>query len=330
MKDKNITLNWLLMILISTLVSCQKNKKFQWQPGISAPKYYPISESTIDFGNAGNGSRMPFDNGWGNQYGFVVGERYKEIPEEVSVKYNSSAENYLYQGNIKLPQEKILELFRKYDTGNEAFNAYLIVGMAPGGNVRVWFNTPYSDIQNIEIAKAQLKGHYDETADEQYKTKNLENWGKYYTYWQNHGIPYDVWKENEKKYNLHFDFEKPNDKKVGFGYISADGTVYQAPAERCHQKLPVEFEMCWSSKSKESYCCKITMPKGFQKLVEQKKLKEVKISLEIEKDEEHGILYLTSNNEKIKILRFKNKKPTAEERKEIDYGYSPETEYFIP
>ncbi|WP_449399895.1 DUF2931 family protein [Chryseobacterium wanjuense] len=237
----------------------------------------------------------------------------------------------IYKGNIKISQEKIKKLFEKYDTDGKNSSTKLIVGMAPGGNVRIWFSTLYSNsIQNIEIAKAQLKGHYDETADEQYKTKNLENWGKYYTYWQNHGIPYDVWKENEKEYNLHFDFEKPNDKKVGFGYISADGTVYQAPAERCHQKLPVEFEMCWSSKSKESYCCKITMPKGFQKLVEQKKLKEVKISLEIEKDEEHGILYLTSNNEKIKILRFKNKKPTAEERKEIDYGYSPEIEYFIP
>lgn len=54
MKDKNMTLNWLLMILISTLVSCQKNKKFQWQPGISAPKYYPVA-GHIDFGNAGYG-----------------------------------------------------------------------------------------------------------------------------------------------------------------------------------------------------------------------------------------------------------------------------------
>ncbi|WP_449399894.1 hypothetical protein [Chryseobacterium wanjuense] len=95
MKDKNMTLNWLLMILISALVSCQKNKKYQWEPGISAPKYYPISESAIDFGNAGNGSRIPFDNGWGDAYGSVIGTRYKEIPTEVFIRYNSSAENYL-------------------------------------------------------------------------------------------------------------------------------------------------------------------------------------------------------------------------------------------
>jgi hypothetical protein len=36
------------------LFSCQRTK-FQWQPGISAPKYYPVG-GVVDFGNAGHGT----------------------------------------------------------------------------------------------------------------------------------------------------------------------------------------------------------------------------------------------------------------------------------
>ncbi|WP_419869163.1 hypothetical protein [Chryseobacterium sp. CT-SW4] len=87
--------------------------------------------------------------------------------------------------------------------------------------------------------------------------------------------------------------------------------------------------ICWLDQSKQDYCCKIDFPNGFQKLVEDQKSKEVRIRLEIEKDEQHGIIYLISNNQKIKILRFKNKMPSPEERKNIDYASSNEVEYFI-
>lgn len=54
------------MIFLSTLLSsCQKNK-YPWEPGISAPKYYPITDVVVDFGNAGNGSLTNFDNGRGH------------------------------------------------------------------------------------------------------------------------------------------------------------------------------------------------------------------------------------------------------------------------
>ncbi|WP_449399892.1 hypothetical protein [Chryseobacterium wanjuense] len=61
----------MIFLLSLTVSSCQKNK-FQWQPGISAPKYYPIGDVKVNFGNAGHGSLTNFDNGWGNEYGGVV------------------------------------------------------------------------------------------------------------------------------------------------------------------------------------------------------------------------------------------------------------------
>ncbi|WP_148285351.1 hypothetical protein [Flavobacterium sp. B17] len=63
-KGNLIALNFLGMIFLSTLLSsCQKNK-YPWEPRISASRYYPITDVVVDFGNAGNGTRMPFDSGW--------------------------------------------------------------------------------------------------------------------------------------------------------------------------------------------------------------------------------------------------------------------------
>ncbi|MGE4513591.1 MAG: hypothetical protein AB7E26_07245 [Chryseobacterium sp.] len=65
-KGNRIALNFLGMIFLSTLLSsCQKNK-YPWEPGISAPKYYPVGYVKIDFGNAGHGSLTNFDNGRGH------------------------------------------------------------------------------------------------------------------------------------------------------------------------------------------------------------------------------------------------------------------------
>lgn len=314
-----------MMFLSLFLSSCQKTK-YQWQPGISAPKYYPVA-GNISFENAGHGSNTSFANGWGNEYGGVVsGEKYKEIPKEVFINYYSVVDGKDFRGKVLLDQKKILNLFRKYNINDDKF-AHLVVGMAPGGWIRVWFTTVD---EQIEVAKAKLKGYINNDIGVGLKTKNFKTWGSTYTYWKHHGIPYEAWANNEKEYDIIFDFDKPNHRKVNFGYVSKDGTIYEAPAEKSHQKLPVEIEICWLSKAKESYCCKIPMPKSFQKVVEQNKLKEVYITLKIENDDEHAVLYLISNNENIKLVRFKSKKPTTEEKKEIDYGYASEVEYFIP
>ncbi|MCW3160529.1 DUF2931 family protein, partial [Chryseobacterium oryctis] len=288
--------------------SCKKQEKYPWQPGISAPKYYPVA-GHVDFGIAGNGSGIAFDSGWGDTYGAVVsGERYKDIPKEVYIKYFSVVDRLEYSGNIPLPQDSIINIFKKYDI-NDKNSAELVVGMAPGGWIRVWFQTIDRKIDrfiSIEVAKAKLKGNKNEDVGIGLKTKNFETWGNRYIYWQQFGIPYEAWAENEKEYDLIFDFEKPNNRKVNFGYISLDGTFYQGVLEKEHQKLPSEIAMCWLDDKNNDYCCKILMPKNFKKYIEQKNLKQVNLRLEIEKDHEHATLYLVNDNKKEKIVRFKS------------------------
>lgn len=324
------------MILLSLLLSSCKKTEYSWQPGISAPKYYPVGDIRVNFGNAGNGSNFSIDPGWGKTYGAVVGEKWKSIPKEVYVHYNSGAENYTYEGKILLQQEKIQDLFNKYNLDEGDNLGHLVVGMAPGGWIRVWFQAldeKVNDYVNIEVAKARLKGSYDSTADESYKVKNFENWGKYYVYWQNHGIPYEAWANNEKEYDMYFDFNRPNEREVGFSYTSQDGTFEQGIGiwKKFHKKLPVEIELGWRGKSTDKfYCTKVIMPKGFKNFVEKKSLETVIFKLEIEKDDQHATLYLVFNGTKEKILRFRNKIPTAEEKKNNDYAYATEVEYFIP
>jgi hypothetical protein len=190
------------------------------------------------------------------------------------------------------------------------------------------------ELLQIEVAKAKLKGHEDNTIGEGFRNKKSKYWEKYRTYWQLHGIPYEAWAENEKEYDIVFDFEKPNNKELGFSYISEDGTYFQGRKTLYdtlyHQKIPVQIEqIAWSGKSGNSYCCKVPMPKNFKKYVDQKKFKKVNLRLEIENDDEHAVLYLVTNNAKEKILRFRNKIPTVEEKKNNDYAYATELEYFI-
>ncbi|MCD1115270.1 DUF2931 family protein [Chryseobacterium turcicum] len=337
MKDKLTVLNWLCMILFLSILmsSCQKTK-YQWEAGISAPKYYPAGNIRVNFDNASNGSTFSIDPGWGQTYGAVVGEKWKSVPKEVFIHYSSGAENYTYEGKVLLPQEKIRDLFNKYSLDDKDNLGHLVIGMAPGGWIRVWFQTidhKTDNLVNIEVAKAKLRGSYDNTADERYKVKNFENWGKYYTYWQHHGIPYEAWANNEKEYNMYFDFNNPNKRKVEFSYTSQDGTFEQGIGiwKKFRRKLPCEFELGWRDKAKETfYCSKFTMPKSFKSFVEKKELNTIVFKLEIDDNDQDATLYLVTNNTKERILKFKNKQPTEEEKKNNEYTYTTEVEYFIP
>lgn len=55
----------------------------------------------------------------------------------------------------------------------------------------------------------------------------------------------------------------------------------------------------------------------------------IHLQLEIEKDDEHATIYLITNDSKEKIVRFRNKTTTDEEKKNVDYDYAKEVEYFI-
>lgn len=322
------------MISLSLLQSCNK-KKYNWEAGISAPKYYPVA-GNVDFGNAGNGSNTSIAPGWGQSYGAVVGEKWKDVPKEVYIDYYSVVDGKGFKGKILLPQEKIRDLFNEYNLDDEDNLGHLVVGMAPGGWIRVWFQAldeKADEYVNLEVAKGHLNGYKDETVGAGLKTKDFKTWGNTYSYWQHHGIPYEAWANNEREYDIYFDFNKPNKREVGFSFTSLDGTFEQGIGiyEKFRRKLPVEFELGWRDKAKKTfYCSKFVMPKSFRSFVEKKELKIIIFNLEIHDNDRDATLYLVTNKTKEKILKFRNKQPTAEEKKNNEYNYATEVEYFMP
>jgi hypothetical protein len=195
------------MISLSLLQSCNK-KKYIWEAGISAPKYYPVA-GNVDFGNAGNGSNTSIAPGWGQSYGAVVGEKWKDVPKEVYIDYYSVVDGKGFKGKVLLPQEKIRDLFNEYNLDDEDNLGHLVVGMAPGGWIRVWFQAldeKADEYVNLEVAKGHLNGYKDETVGAGLKTKDFKTWGNTYSYWQHHGIPYEAWANNEREYDIYFDF----------------------------------------------------------------------------------------------------------------------------
>lgn len=173
----------MLTILVSlSLHSCTEfyhkkiQEKFPYQAGISAPCNYPIGAVNVSFGTCGAGSITNFDNGWGDEHGgFVSGDKYKDIPKKVNIKYTCAVDNLTYEGEIELPYSKLKELFTTYQVDDSNNYTTLIVGMAPGGWIRVWFhntNSNTEDIVLIEVMKAKLQGKEDKDLNDAFKNKN--------------------------------------------------------------------------------------------------------------------------------------------------------------
>jgi hypothetical protein len=343
MKNFNKTPICILVVILCLLLnSCRDkikpkpNNKFWWEAGISAPKYYPIGDVKVDLEYSGNSSLTNFDNGWGFSYGSIVsGEKFKNIPKQATIQYYSAVENLKFEGTIQLPQEKILALFNKYCTDKENDKGLLTVGMAPRGWIRVWadFSGGKNGIVLIEVAKAKLKGSEDNTISEGFRYKKSDYWTPFKTYWQHFGIPYDAWAENEQTYDIYFNFNKPNPKYEVFDvlYSTLDGTVYYNTINDYlmkNRKLPSDLVIAWRNKNDTiSYDTHILMPKNLYKLLQSKKNEIVNLELEIEHNNQFGILYLISTNKKEKILRFKSEK--SKNATSGDSDFSNAVEYFI-
>ena len=80
--------------------------------------------------------------GWGKQSSaYVKGSEIPPLPDRVSVKFYSYAENKFYKAEFALPYEDILAKFREQSKQQPdlPYDTFLL-GIAPGGAVAVWIN----------------------------------------------------------------------------------------------------------------------------------------------------------------------------------------------
>jgi hypothetical protein len=85
-------------------------------------------------------------SGWGEEVSIhIVGDDTKALPDRLNITFYSYLEDKFYQGDFKLPYDRIVDLFaagysaRRGKTPHITFDA-IIAGVAPGGAVSVWLS----------------------------------------------------------------------------------------------------------------------------------------------------------------------------------------------
>jgi len=160
-------LNIILICAFSMMASCwhakqkqandDRNESFYWSPGVGAAHLYPMELYRCAFiyadGKGVSPGPVNLTNGsWGEENGAsVVGDEYKPIHVSLDISWLSYTENKFYQGHFKLPDSKILSLFKQgfmemvwdeekgFRLRKNTYNN-IIAGLAPGGVVVVWLS----------------------------------------------------------------------------------------------------------------------------------------------------------------------------------------------
>ena len=353
MKEKFIS----SILVLVVLTGCSPKDKYEWNAGLSGPKYYPSGAPRVEYfykgkSVAGASIGTGADQGWGvTAGGYSGGDQYKDIPDSVAVQWVCSVDNYLYRGGARLPRERMLELFKngfKTVYGMKTTYTSIVAGMAPGGNATIWLRGSERLTEIIRFkAQERLEDPY---IDKDYREKTVKNWGNYLTYWYLHGVPYDVWEKGDKEYDYDIGFSSEGGQKIKpnvFTFYTKDGTWYQpSKGDLAFQsvdwqewgkfeykennnliknlKLPVEIHFSVDYND-VLYMGNIVLPQDFKKYFENQA--NNRITIGVEKNLETGILWVSGKKGFQKVMRFKLVEVKDEEQ---PYFYSLPKGFKIP
>ena len=321
------------ILALLVLAGCSPKDKYEWNAGLSGPKYYPSGAPRVEYfykgkSVAGASIGTGADQGWGvTAGGYSGGEQYKDIPDSVAVQWVCSVDNYLYKGGARLPREHMLELFKngfKTVYGMKTTYTSIVAGMAPGGNAVIWLRGSERLTEVIRFkAQERLEDPY---IDKDYREKTVKNWGNYLTYWYLHGVPYDVWEKGDKEYDYDIGFSsEEKDVTPYMVFYTKDGTWYQpSKGDLAFQsidwqewgkfeykennnliknlKLPVQIHFLFEYKG-GNYSTGIILPQDFKKYFENQA--NNRITIGVEKNAETGILWVSGKKGSQKVMRFK-------------------------
>ena len=321
------------ILVLLVLAGCSPKDKYEWNAGLSGPKYYPSGAPRVEYfykgkSVAGASIGTGADQGWGvTAGGYSGGDQYKDIPDSVAVQWVCSVDNYLYKGGARLPRERMLELFKngfKTVYGMKTTYTSIVAGMAPGGNAAIWLRGSERLTEIIRFkAQERLEDPY---IDKDYREKTVKNWGNYLTYWYLHGVPYDIWEKGDKEYDYDIGFSsEEKDVTPYMVFYTKDGTWYQpSKGDLAFQsidwqewgkfeykennnliknlKLPVQIHFLFEYKG-GNYSTGIILPRDFKKYFENQA--NNRITIGVEKNAETGILWVSGKKGFQKVMRFK-------------------------
>nr|WP_294923492.1 DUF2931 family protein [uncultured Flavobacterium sp.] len=227
-----------LSLFFGLLVSCQPKEKFDWEIGLSAPKYYS-SIPSVAFYNNGKivhnvSTDFGIDPGWGETSGgYASGSEPDEVPDSLVVNWDCGVDMVSYKLKTKLPKQKMLQLFQNPVTDIDGIMrsySLIIVGTAPGGNVTVWMRAVnvLTEIGKFKANEISKNDPYDEDRVSMW-TSTGKAAKENFIYLNLHGIPYSVWEKGEKEYDYDVGFasEYHTSKISILTFYTKSGIIFQ-------------------------------------------------------------------------------------------------------